>query len=449
MNILLKYAFLSSLAQSMPKPLKKPFTDGLIRWLYSALLVVIIPFSFVNLLVRWMTGKTGYNAKKLERYGFIKKPQRGGGILIHCVSVGEVVAASRLIGHMLAVKPDLVVTFTTTTPTGAERVRQIYGNRVNHFYLPYDLQIAMHNLLVKVQPEKVLITEVELWPNFIHAAYRKSIPVYVINARMTDKSRDNYHKLSPLFSPMLEKVYRVCAQGQRDYDNYLKLGIDKRKLFQSNNIKFDLEVSVSDEQREALKQKNNPQNKTLLLAGSTHDPEEKQILSSFTQLVNAHGNTLLIIVPRHPQRFEKVWQQCQESGLRAYRSSVYQGQDADVILVDEMGLLANLYSIADLAFVGGSIADKGGHNALEATVYSVPVLMGPHTYNNPEICKVLAEAGALQLVQNEHELTDKLSELLSDKDIRKQKGQAGFDVMDSNKGAIDKTISVINAPLDW
>ena len=423
--------------------------DGLTRWMYSTILVVLIPFSFLNLIVRSLTRKTGYNRRRFERYGFIKRPARTGGVLVHCVSVGEVVAASKLINHMLKQDPELVVTITTTTPTGSERVKAIFADKVNHFYLPYDLHMAMCGMLRKVRPQKVLITEVELWPNFIHAAYQADIPVYVINARMTDKSCRNYKKIPLLFTPMLEKVYKVCAQGQRDYDNYLELGIEKQKLALTNNIKFDLTASVSAEKKSELIKTFNPQNKLVLLAGSTHDPEEKYLIDAYRNLLKRFPNTLLLLVPRHPQRFEKVWKLCKESNLETHRSSQYQGQNTNILLVDEMGILANLYSVAHVAFVGGSIADRGGHNALEAAIYSVPVLMGPNTYNNPEICKVLQQSGALQIAENSSQLENQISKMLSDEAVRTENGRAGFNVIDKNKGALESTLNIINAPVSW
>lgn len=413
--------------------------------MYSCLLVLLMPFSILILCVRLLTRTEGYDFRRLQRYGLIKTPVKTGGVLIHCVSVGEVVAASKLISHMLNKHPDLVVTITTTTPTGAERVKQIFGPKVNHIYLPFDLCLAMSAMLDKIQPEKVLITEVELWPNLIHAAWKKGIPVYVINARMTDKSSRNYQKISALFAPMLEKVYHVCAQGQRDFDNYLELGLDRSKLTLTNNIKFDLEATVTTDQSEQISKKYNPMDKTLILGGSTHDPEEKLLIEAFKSTRNAHNNTLLVIVPRHPQRFDKTWQVCKQSGLTAARSSEYSDQNIDILLVDEMGVLADLYSIADMAFIGGSLADKGGHNALEAAIYSVPAIMGPHTYNNPEICKVLEQAEGLKIVDGPDTLSECLELWLSDEKLRKQNGANSLKMLKQNQGAIEKTLKVIQS----
>lgn len=418
------------------------------RWAYSLLWLMLLPLVLLHALILSLMGKNKYGIRFVERLGVIPATQRQGGILIHCVSVGEVVVASQLLKKMMQQSPSLNVTITTTTPTGSARVKDIFGDTVSHFYLPLDLPFLMRRMLNKVKPDLVIITEVELWPNLIHCGWKKSIPVCVINARMTAKSLRSYSKLSLLMTPLLRKLSLVCAQAKRDYDNYLKLGISSARLKLTNNMKFDISASADEQVRQALNERFNPLSKPVFLAGSTHDPEEQVILNTFAQLRRTFPELLLLLVPRHPQRFEKVWQLCQQSGLRAERSSVGISAQCDVVLVDEMGMLADLYSIARVAFVGGSFATRGGHNALEAAVYGVPAIMGPSTYNNPDICQALQQAGALRITESADTLADAASLWLSDDDAHARAADAGRKVVTENAGAIDLTQTELTSLLE-
>ncbi len=425
---------------------KPTLLQDVCRWLYSALLAILIPFSLLTLVYKAITRSHQYNRRRFERYGFIPRAPRSGGVLLHCVSVGEVVAASTLVKAMLAKEPDLMVTITTTTPTGSERVRQIFGESVHHCYLPFDLHMAMAGLLKRIKPSKVLITEVELWPNLIHACWKRNVPVYVVNARMTDKSTRAYQKIAWLFEPMLLKLTHVCAQGQRDYDNYLKLGLPEPKLTLTNNIKFDSPLSEQEmEKAEYLANRYGWHGRPVWVAGSTHQPEEDAVLNAHAELLKTRPDLLLVIVPRHPQRFDKVWELCQKSGLTSVRASeghqlVPQSQ---VLLLDEMGVLKPCFGTALFAFVGGSLADRGGHNALEPAAFSVPMLMGPHIYNNPVICQTLQNAGALNVIDSAEQITEKARYWLEHNAAREVAGQAGAKVLAENSGAIRRTLDVL------
>lgn len=404
---------------------------------------------FINLcveLVKLPFKDAVYAKRKRQRFGYLEALPAKGGLLVHCVSVGEVVVASSLIKRIRKAKPDYPVTITTTTATGAEQVKNIFADTVTHLYLPYDLPSFVNRLVKKLQPVKVLVTEVELWPNFIHACHKENIPVYLINARMTDKSANNYAKLSVMFNAMLKKITAVCAQGQRDYDNYLRLGMDKQRLYLSNNIKFDLELTTQDsESASDLSSLLEINNRAILLGASTHDPEESALLKSYRALKQEHPTLLLILTPRHPQRFAKVAKLIQQSDLKFQCLSEQASlqRDTDVLLIDAMGVLKSVYSLATIAFVGGSLADRGGHNALEAALLSKPILMGPSRYNNPAICDALIKAGAMQTIENESELTAKIRYWLDNTKEAQEAGRAGAAVISENAGAINRTMEVI------
>ncbi len=415
------------------------------RWFYSLVLALIVPFAFINLMIRGRKRNKDYNHRRFERFGFVRRPAKTGGYLFHCVSVGEVVAASVLIKRIMREEPDVSVTVTTTTPTGSTRVRDIFGDAVHHFYLPYDLHMAMSGMLRRVKPKMVLITEVELWPNFIHCCWRRNIPVIVVNARMTDRSARRYKKLSILFAPMLHKISHICAQGQRDFDNYLFLGLDKPKLTLTNNIKFDQAVSAGSVLSDFHGVSRD--SRTVLIGGSTHDTEELALIRTYQQLKSEYPPLLLILVPRHPERFNTVKKLLTEEKMQAVFSS--EGglvtPETDVLLVDEMGILNAAYQVASIAFVGGSLADRGGHNALEPAAVKLPVIMGPNTYNNPVICQYLQDNGALFIVNDATALATCCQSLLADPTKAKQSGEAGYAVLRANQGAVEKTIEVIRS----
>ncbi|MCU7553368.1 3-deoxy-D-manno-octulosonic acid transferase [Alteromonas sp. ASW11-19] len=416
--------------------------QSLSRWLYTGALTVALPLVFIHLLIR---GALTHGQQRFERLGLVARPPKPGGYLFHCVSVGEVVAASCLIKRIMEREPEVVITVTTTTATGSARVKAIFGDSVHHFYLPYDLPVCMSAMLRRVKPRAVLITEVELWPNFIHTCWRRSIPVMVINARMTDRSAVRYGKIRGLFNPMLHKVAHVCAQGERDYINYKALGMPDDRLTLTNNIKFDQAVgNVTNAGRFLNLHKGT---RPVLVAGSTHDPEEQLLLEVLPALQQHSPNALLIIVPRHPERFDTVARLLDQAGVSYCRSSVTEHIDdnCEVVLVDEMGKLHQAYEVATFAFVGGSVAPRGGHNALEPASASVPVIMGPHTYNNPVICEYLQHTGALTIIEDAAQMARVCTAWLNDPEQARQAGQAGRQVLQSNRGALDATLSCFDA----
>lgn len=413
------------------------------RWFYSLLLLVAIPFAVINFFLKGSQEPNVKGRRRFERLGLVAPAPRKGGYLFHCVSVGEVVAASCLIKRIMQEKPDTQITVTTTTATGSARVQAIFGDAVHHFYLPYDLPIAMNAMLNRIKPCVVLITEVELWPNLIHTCWRRGVPVVVVNARMTDRSARRYKKFPVLFEPMLHKISHVCAQGERDFKNYQFLGIEQNKLTLTQNIKFDQAAALTTTKTDFLNLATS--NRIILIGGSTHDPEESTLLNVYRALKRAFPALLLILVPRHPDRFDAVARIIEKAGSTMCLSadSPEIDQDCDVLLVNEMGKLNAAYDVADMAFVGGSIADRGGHNALEPAAKKLPILMGTSTHNNPVICSKLAEAGALTIVDDESALFDTVKGWLSHPELAKQAGEAGYQVLADNSGALDKTLAVV------
>lgn len=422
---------------------KPTLIDELCRYLYSLVLLLLIPLVLFKLAGKKNSQDADHSHGRFERFGMVPAPRQKNGYLFHCVSVGEVVAASCVIKQLLVAEPNTTITVTTTTATGSARVRDIFGDKVNHFYLPFDLPIFMLLMLRRVQPKAMLITEVELWPNLIHTCWKQNIPVIVINARMTSRSAVRYKKIGKLFKPLLLKISHVCAQGQDDYRNYVSLGLSSNKLTLTNNIKFDQAASVNQNIKGFMKleQHDGP----VLVAGSTHAPEESQILEAAAILWNVHPNLKVVIVPRHPERFDEVAELLTTKRIPFTRSSVGTNSHAgvSVVLLDEMGKLNDAYSVATIAFVGGSIAQKGGHNALEPAAFSLPILMGPNVYNNPVICDYLVERGALTIIHDAVSIAEACNTFLSSDQLCKKAGRAAGLVLEENSGALDKTIECI------
>tara|TARA_A200000113_G_scaffold60286_1_gene51573 strand:+ start:606 stop:1970 length:1365 start_codon:yes stop_codon:yes gene_type:complete len=440
-----KEVFMPAVKRSDYKP---KFVETLCRWGYSCVLALLIPFAIVQLVKRGSTRNKDYNRRRFERFGFVRRPPKENGYLFHCVSVGEVVAASCLIKRIMRVEPDAQITITTTTSTGSARVRDIFKDTVHHFYLPYDLHLAMAGMLKRVKPKMVMITEVELWPNLVHTCWKAHIPVVVINARMTDRSAKRYKKIGKLFNPMLGKLSHVCAQGQRDYDNYSWLGMDSKRLTLTNNIKFDQASSEVNTLSHfiGISRGKSP----LLVAGSTHEPEEKAILDAALKVWKVFPSFRVVIVPRHPERFDAVAKIIEKYNLSFARTSEVASvpDDTNVILLDEMGKLNQAYAIASFAFVGGSIAERGGHNALEPAAFALPILMGPHTFNNPVICEYLQDCGALTIVENAADIAVALTNWIRNPAESVTAGSAGKQVLQNNSGALDATLTCIGKYLN-
>ncbi len=433
----------------MTTPFKPSAKQKIVLLGYSLVWLLIIPFALCHFIYQLVRRKPGYTRARLSRYGFIlKQGNQKNGLLIHCASVGEVVTIQNLVEQLLDNNPNQRITITTNTTTGADRVRLLFANRVDHAYLPYDFPLFLKLFLNRRRPTKVLINEMELWPNLCHQCWRSNIPIFIINGRMSEKSIKTYQKLPSLFQPMLEKVTAICAQDQRDYQNYLTLGVNPDKLTLTNNIKFDLIISAHDiALSQTIKTNFSLEQRLLIVAGSTHEPEEQILLDAYLALVTVYPELLLVIVPRHPQRFAKIHQLLQKQNVETILMSEEKTcqPTTQVLLCDQMGKLRSIYALADISFVGGSLADRGGHNALEPAAVGVPILMGKSTYNNPAICQALADNGALLTVTDAQQIKSACKKWLDNPEQRKQAGDAGKQVLAHNSGAIQKTLDVLNS----
>ncbi|WP_144244207.1 lipid IV(A) 3-deoxy-D-manno-octulosonic acid transferase [Nitrincola sp. A-D6] len=372
------------------------------RYIYTLVLHLLLPSILVRL---WFRGRRApaYRQRWTERLGFTPPLVSSTAPLwIHAVSVGEVQAVATLVRRFLQQHPEIPVLITTMTPTGADRVRQLFGDQVSHRYCPYDLPWAMSRFINITRPRACVIVETELWPNFLRQCQRQQIPTLLANARLSERSARGYARFAGLTRDMLSRLSRVAVQDHSDAERFKALGLDPDRLKVIGSIKFDVEINPQwAEDAQQLRQHWGAA-RPVFLAASTHDVEESQLLASLPELLAAYPDVLIVLVPRHPERFDTVAQLCQESGLSHVRrsQSALPIATTQVYLADTMGELMSFCSAADIVFVGGSLIERGGHNPLEPALLGKPIITGLHTFNFAAITQGLASAGALVQVSN-------------------------------------------------
>lgn len=413
----------------------------MLRFFYTCLFYLIQPLVLLKMYKRSLK-QPAYRQRLSERYAFYGKqlPPQPQGIHIHAASVGEVMAVIPLVKKIQANYPDLAITFTTVTPTGSERVQKAFGNTVSHFYLPYDLPCALKRFLNFVQPKAVVVVESELWPNFIYQLKQRNIPLIVANARLSARSAKRYAKFGKIAQTLFENIHLILAQDKITAERYLSLGINPSKLVNTGNLKYDLEIS---EQQHALVKQTAQDlqisHRPVWIAASTHEGEEKIILDAHQQLLAQNPDLLLILVPRHPERFGIAENLLQKMAMAYVKRSENQvvGRDISVLLGDTMGEMMVLYGLAQIAFVGGSLVKHGGHNPLEPIAFKLPVISGHHTFNFPEVFSKLREvAGVVEIDSDSTALSQSVQALFNDPEKCNQISQAGFSVLKENQGAL-------------
>lgn len=414
------------------------------RYLYTVLIYLLTPFILLRLI--WRSFKAPAYAKRWnERFGFFKPPATEQGVWVHAVSMGETLAAIPLIKRIQQTYPQLPITVTTMTPTGSAQVHKQLGHSVFHVYAPYDLPCAWRRFLKKIKPRIVVVMETELWPNLLHVAHQQQIPIVIANARLSQRSANGYQKVSSMTHEMLQKVTHICAQYESDGQRFLTLGLAKEKLSIIGNIKFDTEIKPELKIRaQQLRQQWGSQ-RPILIAASTHESEEEMILSACKPVWQMHPDLLLVLVPRHPERFAKVIELVRAQQLiLSVRSRQECVTDATQVLVaDTMGELLLLFAAADIAFVGGSLVPTGGHNLLEPVSVGLPVITGKHVFNFARVSELLLSKQALIQVNNENELTQAILKLIEQPQQAHQMVAAGNEVIAQNKGALDRLWSDI------
>lgn len=420
----------------------------MIRLLYICLSYLLQPFI---LLLMWYKGRKqpAYRKRLWERYGVYDETEKpkAKGVIIHAASVGEVIAATPLIKEIGKKYPNLPLIVTTVTPTGSERVNAAFSNSVSHFYLPYDLPDAVERFLNFVDPKLMIVIETELWPNLIRKVNLRNIPFIIANARLSPRSARRYGWVRQSIKDMLNQISLIMAQDEVSKERYLALGYKAEKMVNTGNLKFDLEIT-SELRQSVLETKTalNLNERPIWIAGSTHEGEEKLILDTHKLLLQDYPNLVLILVPRHPERFSIVELLIEKSELNYVKRSLNQPLDSNtqVLLGDTMGEMMLLYGMSNIAFVGGSLVKHGGHNPLEPIAFNIPVISGFFTYNFPEIFEKLRKVkGVVEVESTAEALFDSIELLLEQPELGQEIAQAGFEVLRENQGALKRHIDLL------
>lgn len=417
----------------------------LIRFFYTLLLALASPFLLFG-LYKSKPNKPKFGQRWKEHFGITPKLETTERpIWIHAVSVGESIAAIPLIKELKKQNPTQPILVTTTTSTGAEQIAKL-GDLVEHRYMPIDFGFAVKGFLKAIRPKKMFIIETELWPNTLRTVHDSKIPITVVNARLSEKSCKNYAKVQPLFNLLIPCLDKVLCQTKSDAERFERLGVEKGKLLVTGSIKFDIQISDDTKEKGTALRSKLGLDRPVWIAASTHKGEDEQVLEAHKKILESQPNTLLIIVPRHPERFNDVFELCQQQGFETVRRTTRENvaSSTQVYLGDTMGEMLLLLGAADICFMGGSlIGDKvGGHNVLEPAALGVPVITGPSYYNFKEIVDEMIEARGIHVCSTE-KLPLLLISLLQETEKRALQATKASDIVNRNAGALYQTITEI------
>jgi len=418
------------------------------RTIYSGLLYLAAPLALLRL---WWKGRRQpeYRARIAERFGRVTPAPDGVAVWVHAVSVGETLAAAPLIERLIERHGQGRLWLTTTTPTGSARASAAFGARVRHSYAPYDLPHAVARFLDRVRPRLIVVMETELWPNLFRAASARGIPLVVANARLSPRSLRGYARLRTFFAGVLADCAWVAAQSEADAQRFRSLGAARVSAI--GNLKFDLQVPPAQVAAGHQWRTQLGSGRPVWIAASTHEGEEQAALAAHRKIVEQRPDALLILVPRHPQRFEAVAQLVRNAGFDLVRRSApsfprcASGTPSAVLLGDSMGEMYAYLAAADVAFVGGSLVPVGGHNVLEPAALSLPVLFGPHMHNFQAARELLLASGAAVEVADGTALAHETLALFGDPARRARMGAAGRAAVDANRGALDRLLALLDS----
>ncbi len=406
-------------------------------FLYNLILILASPFYIIRVL--WK------NKGCKERFGIsIPENENKKVIWIHAVSVGEIIASKPLISLINKQLPDYEIVLSTVTKTGREIAEKMQKQLSHIFYFPFDFPFVVKKVLRKINPSLIVLAETELWPNLLRYAELLNIPVVLNNGKISPSSFLKYKKIHPLFTPILGKVSIFCMQTEEDKDKLIQLGVNPEKIIVTGNTKFDLFDSDLDKEK-PLENWNTTGFSPIIVAGSTHPGEEKILLELLKKIDKKFPNTLLVLVPRHPERLTEIENLIKEKGYSFVKRSETNSYllKEKIILVDTIGELSKIYSVADVVFVGGSFVPIGGHNLLEPAFLSKPIITGQYTFKQNEMTELLKKGDGIIQVENEQQLQEKLLELLSSPEKRKKLGENARNVVLSNPGATKRNFEVI------
>ncbi len=416
----------------------------LARFAYLTLSYLMAPLVLGFIVWRGFSNRS-YWERLGERFGFSRVVCEQPSIWIHAVSVGEVQAAASMVRALANRYQDVPLVVTTTTPTGAQRVKELFGDRVLHVYVPYDLPGSVRRFFRTIRPMLAVVIETELWPNLYHECGRRKVPLVLASARISPRSVHKYRRFAVLFREALSHGIVIAAQSDADAERFRQLGAAPERTHVTGNIKFDFEFPPEQRDGGAVFRKRFCANRPVWVAASTHEGEEEQVLRAHEQIRRQLPDCLLFLVPRHPERFETVEALLEQRGVATVTRR--SGQDCtaqtEVFLVDTLGELPLFYAASDVAFVGGSLVPVGGHNMLEPAALGLPVLTGPHNFNAQDVAEKLFAANAAYQVEDAGSLARSVKRLLTEHDLRASVGQRALETLRANRGALDQILGLI------
>lgn len=424
--------------------------------LYRIVFICLLPVIILLLLIRSINHKA-YRQRLLERLGFIPSSFKKQGIIIHAASVGEVIALKPFIEKTLNQYPTTPITITTFTPTGSEQVLKIFGDRVQHCYFPLDIFPCTWLFINALQPKAIVFMETELWPNFINQAHKKKTQLLLINGRLSNNSMRNYQKIAWLIKPCLQAFDAILAQSEDNLRHFLTLGAIPQKASTSGNIKFDLQLNSNVEEKCQLLGSFLSTPRHIWLVASTHAGDEALILKSFEQLKKHFPALLLILVPRHPERFNSIFQLCEAHKFNTVRRSdnAIVTKENDVWLIDTLGELLAACSLADVVTMGGSFSTIGGHNPLEPALFKKAIVVGHDMANFKRVMEQLSlKKGVVQLSKSSsvshyaEQLSGSIFALFNNPEDIATLGENAYQVVTENQGASDKSLKALNQLLE-
>ncbi len=423
------------------------------RTLYRLLIMLLLPALALRLWWKGL-GNKGYRERWRERFGHYAPEPPGSKLRtplwIHAVSVGEVAAAVPLIKALRQALPEVDLLITTTTPTGRDAVTRQFGQAMRHVYFPYDAGFIVRRFLAHFRPRALIILETELWPNLLAHCAAGNIPAYLVNGRLSASSANRYALLRSLVAPMLSQFAGVAMQTRDDADRLLGLGAPAARLHVTGSLKYDVHVPASLFEEAASLRRDLGLDRPVWIAASTRAGEEVEVLAALARVTKALPRVLLVLAPRHPERFREVEELCLAAGLSVHRRTAgpLAERRVEVFLLDTMGELMKFYAAADVAFVGGSLLPFGGQNMLEPAALGVPVVTGPSLYNFAAIAERLADAGALRVAGTTEEVAMHVVAWLSDSEQRDAAGRAGKASIAANRGATQRTLAMLESLFD-
>lgn len=418
----------------------------LARTFYTLILFLLAPILLIGLYKK-KPNKPRFGSRWKEHFGFTPKLKHAKRpVWIHAVSVGESILASSIIKELKQQSPEMPILVTTTTSTGAEQIAKL-GDLVEHRYMPIDFNSAIGRFLKVIQPNRLIIIETELWPNTLHQVAKQGIDISVINARLSEKSCRNYAKVQYLFNSINHSVARWLCQSDTDAQRFIRLGVNPKQVDVTGSIKFDIKIDDSVEQQgQELKECLGLQ-RPIWIAASTHKGEDEQVLEAHKKVLLQHPNALLILVPRHPERFDSVFELCCSKNLQTIRRTDNQPVESatQVYLADTMGEMLTLLKASNVCFMGGSLVGHkvGGHNVLEPAALNIPTITGPSFFNFKEITEALIAQEGILICQDSSQLAEQISELFTNHKKSEQLAQNALRLVEQNRGALSQTINLL------